>query len=177
VIHDAILTHIESALQAALIDDLAVNDPTRAGVVMKGPLQGNPDPDQARIAVTLHENDPEPVYDQENTTISGEWTDEVAEIECGGSAIWNRRFTVMVRCLLIGDDLTTARQTVSKVRQRIELTLLKLSFAGVSSLGEYVSRGVLATSLKGETIQAGGPGNYDFYIKIRFEVQTTGVYS
>lgn len=177
MIHNDILIHVQAALQAALIDDIPDGDPTKAGVVMLGPLQGNPDPDQARISVTLHENDPDRFYGATGTSgITTEWDDEIAEVECGGSVTWNRRFTVKARCLyvLTGENLTDAREIAATVRGRIEKTLLNLSFAGVQSDGEFVSRGVLATSMKGEMIQAGGPPDaYDYHIKVRFELQTT----
>ena len=48
-----------SSLQTALIDDIDPADNVRAGVVMAGPLQGNPIPDIARISVTVSENDPD----------------------------------------------------------------------------------------------------------------------
>jgi hypothetical protein len=177
VIHNEILTHIQAALQAALIDDIPDDDLARAGIVMLGPLQGNPDPDQARISVTLHENDPDRFYGTTGTSaITTEWDDEIIEVECGGSATWNRRFTVKARCLYVitGEDLTTAREIAATVRNRIEKTLLNLSFADVKTDDEFVSRGVLATSMKGEMLQAGGPPDaYDYHIKVRFELQTT----
>ena len=108
--------------------------------------------------------------------MSGSWEDEIAEIECGGSETWNRRFTVKARCLLVttGEDKDATRAIASTVRHRIEKTIQNLSFAGVEDDGEYVSRGAVSTSTKGEMMQSGGPPDaFDYFIKIRFEVQTT----
>ena len=93
-----------------------------AGVVMAGPLQGNPDPDVARISVTVHENDPDQMTGAAPARM---WQDEPLSVEIGsGRAIttWSRKFTVKARCLLEGtrEDLDTARQIASTVRSRIE---------------------------------------------------------
>jgi hypothetical protein len=176
MIHDLILDRLQELLQAALIDDIPVDDPARAGIVLQGPLQGNPDPDAAGISVTLHENDPDGIYKPGNTNMTGEWVDEVAEVECGASITWKRRFCVKARCLLTqGQDLATARSIASTVRSRIETTLLTASFSSVldPDTGEFVSKRVLSDAIQGEMTQAGGPEAYDYHIKIRFQVETT----
>ena len=141
---------------------------------MLGPLQGDPDPDVARISVTIHENDPDKFYGI-NQTLSGDWEDEVEETECGGAITWRRRFTVKARCLLVNtqENVTTARSIASTIRKRIETTLLQMSFRDIQDDDEYVSRGVFSENIHSEMIQAGGPEAYDFHIKIRFEVLTT----
>jgi len=175
MIHDAILEHLQGVLKAALIDNIAEDDPSRAGVVVLGPLQGDPmDPDVARISVTLHENDPQ---DMESSA----WDDQVADfedggIEIGGAVTTERRFTARARCLFenSGEDLQTARRIASTVRSRIEKALLSTTFGGVADDDEYVSRGILSRQLYGRMFQAGGPPDaYDFHINIRFEVLTT----
>ena len=141
-----------------------------------GPLQGDPDPDVARISVELYFNDPD-------QTITGSglgnnpdpWDDQVEDIECGAAITWKRRFTLKARCLFegTGEDLMTAHQIASDVRSRIEKTLLLIKW-DVASADEYVSRGVLSENIRGQVVQAGGPPDaYDFHIKIRFEVLTT----
>lgn len=175
----AILSQVEAALQAALIDNVPAEDASRAGVVHRGFLQGNPDPDQARISVTIHENDPDRFYGKSGSgAMSGEWEDRIAETECGGAATWNRRFTVKARLLFIntGEDEGSAQSIASTLRARIERALMTLSFSGVvdEDTGEYVSRGVSSKSLYGEMVQSGGPPDaYDYFVKVRFEVQTT----
>ena len=58
-VHNAILTYLEAQLTNALITVPTAalgegeTDPAIAGLVTLGPLQGDPDPDQARISVTL----------------------------------------------------------------------------------------------------------------------------
>jgi hypothetical protein len=155
-----------------LIDDVP-NDPAQAGVVKIGPLQGEPDPDVAEISVTLHENDPEGFYETGTSILSGSWEDEVYEVEVGGTITTKRRFTANARCLLEQVALDEARSIAATLRERMESSLLNLSFQGVASGKEVVSRGVFGDGIKGEMIQAGGPGAYDFYIKLRFEVLTT----
>ncbi len=177
-IHDTILDKLQSELQVALIDSLAVDDPTRAGVVMQGPLQGNPDPDVARISVTLFENDPDKLVGGGLGTEMGEgWDDLIVESEVGGFLTWARRFTIKARCLLANtqEDLTAARHIASTLRSRIEKTLMTMRFSGVrADDGEYVSFGVDPENIHGNTVQSGGPpDSYDFHIKIRFEVFTT----
>jgi hypothetical protein len=177
VIHDAILTTIRDALQAALIDDIPSDDQARAGVVFLGPLQGEPDPESARISVTLHENDPDIVYKPGSTGMTDSWQDEVAEIECGAAITWKRRFSVKARCLLesSGENLASARTIASTLRSRIETALLGIPFNDIQAEGgEYVAKRILSDAIQGEMIQAGGPPDaYDYYIKVRFQVETT----
>ncbi len=174
-IHDLILVYVRDALQKALIDDIALDDKSRAGVVTIGELQGDPTPDDARISVTLHENDPEAAMSGVVSGLKAEWFDEVDEIECGGASTWVRRFTVKARCLLVNtaESLDDARSIASTVRERMEDTLSKLSFTGIANASEYVSRGVLSEEMAGEMLQAGGPEAYDYQIKVRFSVLTT----
>jgi len=176
-IHTVLLTAFQAALQAALITNVAVDDVAKAGIVVIGPLQGDPDPDAGRITVTIHENDPDTFYGIPSTMM-GAWDDEVIEIEIGGSATWARRFSVKARCLLVNtqEGRDAAQAIAATVRMRIEKTLLNFTGFGLHEdvTGEYVSLGVLSDSLRGAMIQAGGPpDSYDYYIKIRFELQTT----
>lgn len=175
-IHDEILTKVQEELQAVLIDALAEDDPTRAGVVKLGELQGDPEEDVARISVTLHENDPDAFISGAYTGMSNAWNDEIYDVEVGRVVTWRRRFTVKARCLLerTREDLGEARDIASEVRSRIEDTLLDISFSGISTSNEYVARGIISDELRGEMRQSGGPpDSYDYFIKFRFEVLTT----
>lgn len=174
-IHDLILLYVRDALQKALIDDVPEDDKARVGVIFIGPLQGDPTPDDARISITLHENDLDAAVSGVTSGLKGEWIDEVDEIECGGASTWIRRFTVKARCLLVNtaESLDEARAIASAVRERMEDTLSKLSFTGIANASEYVSRGVLSDEMAGEMLQAGGPEAYDYQIKVRFSVLTT----
>jgi len=176
--NNLIVLKVIDALQKSMIDDLPVDDVSRAGVVQRGPLQGDPDPDIARISVTLHENDPDAFYPGAVTSIKGSWADEIAELENGedeGGAIWNRRFTVKARALLVNtqEELAKSGEIAHAVKGRIEKTLLGIDWAGVRNEVESLSRPVVATSMKSEAVQGGGPGSYDYHIKVRFDVQTT----
>jgi len=173
-IHNEVLNHIKDQLQADLIDDIEANDAAIAGVVMLGPLQGDPDPDVARISVTLHENDPDIVY-KTGTGTENSWIDKVVETEIGGATTWSRRFCVKSRVLLdhTQEDLDDAREIASTVRGRIEHSLLRTSFSGISYDDEFVVRSIIGDALEGEMLQAGGPGSYDYHIKVRFDVLTT----
>ena len=176
MIHDAILTFVRDALAAALIDALPEDDPTRAGIVKIGPLQGDPDPDEARISVELYANDPDQELSGSGVGSAPEsWDDQIEETEVGGGIIWRRRFTLKARCLLetTQEDNDAARRIAATVRQRIEKTLLALRFGGLSANGEQVVRGVFSEHLRAAMTQAGGPPDaYDHHIKIRFEVLT-----
>ena len=170
-----IIDHIVTALTEALIEYLPADDDARAGAVQAGPLQDDPDPEDARISITVHENDPDQFTGADGLG-HRHWSDEVYEVECGGAITWMRRFTVKGRLLLedTGETLAEARQLAAEVRKKIEYTLLTLSFSGVvDSYGEYVSRGVTSEGLIGEMIQGGGPEAYEFRLKIYFDVLTT----
>jgi hypothetical protein len=173
-IHDLILEKIQTDLTASMIT--TVSDATKAGVVKIGPLQGDPAPDMARISVTIHENDPETIVKGGVTGMTDGWSDEVEEIEVGGAITMKRAFSIQARCLFADtkEVLDLARQYASQVRQRIEETLTKISFAGITSGNEYVARGIYANDIKSEMLQSGGPPDtYDYHIKIRFSVLTT----
>jgi hypothetical protein len=173
-IHEAIMTRVQEKLEIAMID--YINDETQAGIVLEGPLQGDPDPDEARISISVFENDPDEFVNGAPTGTDRTWMDEVEEVEIGGAVTWRRRFTVKARCLFekTREELAVAREIVSTVRSRIEYTLLGISFSGISENGEYVSRPVISEEMSGEVLQAGGPpDSYDFIMKLRFSVLTT----
>jgi hypothetical protein len=173
--HALILEHVRDGLKAALIDNIADDDKAKAGIVTIGELQGDPTPDDARISVTLHENDPEVALSGVVSGLKGEWIDEVDEVECGGASTWVRRFSVKARCLLVNtaENLDEARAIASTVRERIEDTLTTMPFTGIANASEYVSRGILSEEFSGEMLQAGGPEAYDYHIKVRFSLLTT----
>jgi hypothetical protein len=166
---DAILEHIYDRMQEDLINEFATGDPEQVGVVSIGPLQGDPvDPDEARISVEIHHNDPE--------HINGPWRDAIVLTEIGGAATWARRFTTMIRCLFVdsGEPKDEARGIASAIKDRAENILLKELYTGINAGNEYVSRGSMARSFKSKMLQGGGPPDaYDFHIKIWFEVWTT----
>lgn len=178
-----IIDEVVDQLQDALIDSIPTDDTARAGIVTQGALQGDPDPDTARIAVLVYENDPDRVYGKTGTgAMSMPWEDRVSIVECGGAVTWDRTFTVKARCLLVntGEDKFEARNIASTVRKRIERAILKLDLTNVADDDEYVSQGIKQREVYGEMIQGGGPPDaYDYHIKVRFKVQTTitGVYS
>lgn len=175
-IHNAILDMVQQHLQEVMIDQLEPADETRAGVVKLGPLQGEPDPDDARISITIHENDPDKFITGSVTGMGGDWSDEVLFVEIGGATTWRRKFTVKCRCILeeTQEDLLSAREISSAVRTRLENALASLDFGGLDVGTEYVSRGIVSRLLKGEMLQSGGPpDSYDYFIKFRFDVLTT----
>lgn len=174
-IHDAILEHVRDKLILELITNIDPGDPALAGLVQIGPIQDDPSPDDARISVTVHENDPDRLLTGTVTGMKDDWSDDVQSIEIGGTLTYYRRFTVKARCLLVdtAEDLDNARSIASTVRERIETAILGLSFTGIVSGNEYISRGILSDEFTGEMLQAGGPEAYDYHIKIRFSVLST----
>lgn len=171
---NVVVEHIQAVLELALLTNIDDSDTSKAGVVKIGPLQGDPDPDTARISVEVHHNDPE--------DLDGMWRDVVEIVEIGGVVTWVRRFTVKIRCLLetSREELDEARAIAAVIRDRAELALLKELCIGVATDDEYVSRGPMATSLKSDMLQGGGPPDaFDYHIKIYFDVYTTrtGVYT
>ena len=176
-IHKVILDHLETELRESLIDDIA-DEELRAGIVKQGDLQGEPDPDEARVSVNLYENDPDSSYGTGDVSaMSDKWVDEIQEIEIGGTTIWKRRFTVKARCLFVntGETLEEAQEYARQVREWIENTLLNMSWVDQeSTYGEFVCRGVVGEDIKSEMLQSGGPPDaFDYYIKVRFDVLTT----
>lgn len=180
-IHESILNHVKDELERVLMTEVIADDLARPGVIMIGDLNGEPDPDVARISVTLYENDPDQFLKGAASEYKSGWQDEVEDIEIGnqyGAITWVRRFTIKVRCLFeqTREDLATARLLASTVRTRIEHLLPRISFANINVDGEYVSRPIISYSVTSEMLQGGGPPDaYDFFIKIRFEVLTTAV--
>ncbi|HEY45702.1 MAG TPA: hypothetical protein G4O14_02825 [Anaerolineae bacterium] len=168
-IHDAVLLHTQAVLQAALIDDIDPGDAAIAGVIKIGPLQGEPEPDEARISICIYANDPDDVD-------GSEWQDRVVEVECGGVVTFERRFTIKGRMLLetTRENLAQARQIGSTVKERIEIAILKEMYTGVVSGNEYVARGPCAEAITSTLRQGGGPPDaFDLSFKVRFDVLTT----
>ena len=189
-IHDAILDYLEAQLTAALITAptaaallaaplvaALTTDPAIAGIVMQGPLQGNPAPDKARISVTIHENDPDAMFGNPASSLTSDWSDKIVVIESNQVITWRRAFTVKVRCLLVKTKETKAeaRAIASTVRSRLEDTILGLGFTSIAGdNNETVSRKAMARTFKSEMLQAGGPPNsFDYHVKVRFDVLTT----
>jgi hypothetical protein len=175
-IHNALLEHFRAQLTKSLIADIAPADNAVPGVVKIGALQGEPSPEVARISVTIYTNDPDKIINGGVTALPANWGDEVESVEIGGAITHKRRFTVKASCLYVEtrEKEDEMRQISATVRERIEVALLKMSFSGVTSNGEYVSRGVTSDELHGEMLQAGGPPDaYQYEIKIRFSVLTT----
>jgi hypothetical protein len=182
MIHKTIMDYVFVRLELDLLSgagnpDIEADDDAQPGAIKLGPLQGDPDPDVARISVEVYENDP----DQEikgSGISSGDklWKDEIEEIEIGGCITWQRRFTVKVRVLLEStrEDLENARRVASTVRSRVERSIMRMKFQDVQSGGETVVMGPLGDALLSEMLQAGGPPDaYDFFIKVKFEILTS----
>lgn len=176
-IHQEILAKVLETLQFDLVDNIHPDDTYRPGEIAFSYLQGDPDPEEARISITLHENDPDSFRNMGTTSsMTSPWNDVILDVEMGSGIpviTYRRRFSVLARCLLegTGETLTQARTTASRVRQRIENSLIAADFSDVSSEGESVQRG--AFEIAGEQLQSGGPEAYDYIIKVRFEVWTT----
>jgi len=175
-IHNAVLEHVNAALIKALITDIPTSDTARAGLVKIGPNQGDPSPDKARIIVSLFMNDPDNIAKGGVTGMRDGWDDKIESIEIGGATTHNRRFTIKGQCLFVDTRETedAARIIASTVRERVEVAILTLPFAGVVSGSEYVSRGANADEMASEMLQAGGPPDaFQYVFKVRFSVLTT----
>lgn len=177
MIHATLINYLRSQIEQAMISSLPANNSSRGGVVKLGPLQGDPDPDVARISIEVYYNDPDQTLRGSGMGGAPEaWDDQVEEVEVGGCITWKRRFTVKARCLLeqSREPLGDAHLIASTVRSRLEKALLFMDFSSIGTDDEYVARGITSESLRGEMIQAGGPpDSYDFHIKVRFDVLTT----
>jgi len=175
---NGVLNHTRDELIKACVTNLDEDDPSRAGIVKIGFLQGDPDPDEARVSISIFPNDP----DQEirgsgigNSPTS--WEDNIVEEEVGGVLTWSRKFTIKARCLFTNgteaDDEVLARSLAATVKARIERTILRIKYDTVQSEDEYVARSPISANLLSSLVQSGGPGAYDFYIKVRFDILTT----
>ncbi len=182
MIHKAIMDYVRERLDRDLIDSIPLSgdgnpDDALPGAIKLGPLQGDPDPDVARISIEVYENDPDQeIKGSGISTTDDSWKDKIEEIEIGGGITWRRRFTVKVRVLLEStrEDLENARRVASTIRSRVEKSVMGMRFARVESDGETVTMGPFSDQLFSEMLQAGGPPDaYDFFIKVRFEVLTT----
>lgn len=174
-IHNDILTRIQDSLIDALITTIPADDPSRVGIVMLGNLQGDPDPDEARISISLYENDPDRFVSGAVTGMTSDWSDEVEFVEIGAATTWKRCFTIKGRCLLerTQEELDDSRMIASTVRTRIEHTLPTIDFSDIGNAEEYVARRIISRNLRSEMLQAGGPQSYDYHFKIRFDLLTT----
>lgn len=180
MIHKAVMDYVTDRLERDLVSSAGnanPDDDAIPGAIKLGPLQGEPDPDVARISIEIYENDPDQeIKGSGISTGDRVWKDEIEEIEIGGCITWKRRFTVKVRVLLEStrEDLENARRIASTVRSRVEKSVMMMRFAGVESDGETVVMGPFSEDLISEMLQAGGPPDaYDFFIKLKFEVLTT----
>jgi len=157
-----ILNYFVAQLQATCIDPFPDSDPSKAGVVKLGPLQGEPEPDVARISIEVHQNDPDDLE---------RWLDEVVEVEIPNAAIWSRKFTIKYQLLLdsTSEALIPALTLGSIIKERIERTIFKAKYAGVPD----VVRGAIATKSVSQLIHGGGPPDiYNITGRFQFDVLT-----
>jgi len=175
-----VLEYTRDELIRFLYDEVSADDKARTNVVKIGFLQGDPDPDEARISVSVFPNDP----DQEirGSGIGNNpapWDDTIYEEEVGGVLTWSRKYTVKARCLFTdgteADNEAEARTLAATVKQRIEKAILSIDYGSISSANEYVCRSASSSSIRSTFVQSGGPGAYDFYIKVRFDILTTTI--
>ncbi len=173
-----VLEKTRDELIRMLYTEISGDDLGRTNVIKIGFLQGDPDPDEARVSVTIFPNDP----DQEirGSAIGhapAAWDDTIFEEEVGSVLTWSRKYTVKARCLFTtgaeADDEAIARGIAATIKQRLEKAILKINYGGISSDTEFVCRSASSSSLRSSFVQSGGPGAYDFYIKVRFDVLTT----
>ena len=177
MIHKAAMDYVVARLERDLVSSVGNTDDAIPGAIKIGPLQGDPDPDVARVSIEIYPNDPDQEIKGSGISITREpWEDSIYEIELGGGITWKRRFTVKVRVLLESsrEDLDNANRIASTIRSRVEKSIMQMGFVGVADSNESVTMGPFAETLKGEMVQAGGPPDaYDFFIKVRFEILTT----
>jgi hypothetical protein len=174
MIHAAIMQKVMDELKPVLIDSIDPEDDTRVGYLGLGLMQGYPiEREDARISVTIHENDPDDFEKHDPHGMFFIWKDEMDYPQEFNTVTWIRRFTVRVRCYFgrSKEGLVRARQIASVVRTRVEHTLTGVSFASIEVDGETVCLPVF--EMRGETGQFGyAPDEYDFYEKVRFAVKT-----
>ena len=147
-------------------------------MVKLGDLQGDPDPDVARISITLHENDPDGFISGMPTGLSENWSDQVDEVEIGGVTTWKRRFTIKARCLLDASPRGAEQRPGYRLdcahedrARSAEDQLLRDPRGWGVRLPPYPDG-----RHQGRDAAVGGPpDSYDYFIKVRFEVLTTNI--
>ena len=164
-IKTALQTHLENALITAIPED----DPARADVVKIGPLQGDPEIEDAPLSVEIYQNDPEDLE---------EWWDEIIEWEMPRTAIWSRKFSIQWRALLteLGEPLAEAVAIVSTLKSRLEIALNTMCWTDIEADGEFID-GCSLEEMESRIDQGGGPNEYDYSGKIRFAVLTRAPYT
>src|SRR5512138_3951494 len=92
MIHKAIMDYVQERLDR----DLVLGAPTGGddavpGAIKLGPLQGDPDPDVARISVEIYENDPDQEIKGSGISQTDRpWKDTIELVEVGGGITWRR---------------------------------------------------------------------------------------
>lgn len=166
MITNSLLHVFKAQLQKVCIDDVPLSDTSRAGVVKIGPLQGEPEPDVARISITVHPNDP----DRPTKML-----DKVIEVNIPCSQIWNRYFTIKYRILLepTHENLEQALTIASTVKARVEHAISSATYGSIRTSTESVQRGCQDVSSRHSLLQGGGPpDSFDFQGKFMFTIMT-----
>lgn len=161
---DAVMTYVEGVLETVLTTNPGASDPAQADEVKIGPLQGDPELDDVPVSVEIYSGDPEKVL--EDT-----WEDEIIAWEIGGVAYWARRYTIRYRALLVdsGESLAEALAIISTLQARIEKELRTTDWGTITADDEAVE---FINRISSKTIQSGGPDEYDWLGKTRFELVT-----
>jgi hypothetical protein len=165
---DAIKTALQAHLENKLIAEIAEDDVARASVVKIGPLQGEPELEDAPLSVEIYQNDPEK---------PDEWFDEIIEWEMPRTAVWSRKFVILYRVLLTetGESLAQGLAIASTLKSRIEYALNTMAWGDVVASDESIETCPL-DDMVSKLDQGGGPNEYDYSGKIRFTVITRTSY-
>jgi hypothetical protein len=159
---------LQAHLENKLITEIDEDDVARADVVKVGPLQGEPELEDAPLSVEIYTNDPEK---------PDEWHDEIVEWQMPRTAVWSRKFTVFYRVQLAetGESLAEAEAIASTLRSRIEVALNMMDWGSLPIDGESIEACPLDDMLSMQA-QGGGPNEYDYSGKIRFSILTFTAY-
>ena len=137
---------LRDRLTQYLITDVAEDDSSRAGLVKIGQLQE--DYTRLRIAVEVHENDPDDDRDWHHNLIEENAQEDnrrFRQVIGGGRSYWNRRFCLMVHIFL--DNLTREEATRIKgaVMHRIEQAIVDAQDCNglTDSAGEVALEGAI----------------------------------
>lgn len=159
-------------LTERLQDDVAVDDPTRAGLVRPGLLQD--DPTRFHVSVLTFPNDP----DSDNS-----WKHEIVvdnangqqynppPYELGGGEMWYRRFTTSLELFYrTSVKREQARELSNVILSRAELAIAQFPVANeVDDFGELALQVRVMSSL---IDQGGGDGQAIWHGKIWWQVLT-----
>ncbi|RUM47298.1 MAG: hypothetical protein DSY80_01040 [Desulfocapsa sp.] len=169
-----VLEQVRVYLQASMIDDLLIDDPTRASAVKLGKSNLT----QERIVVALTGGDPDDlkyrdhIVSAEKDSVIG-WGMYPREI--GGGEAWYRRCIAILECQFINEQITEtqAMQYAYTVQGRLMDGIQQVNVIGL--VDEYEERAIKIFLAGSQFHETGGRRGYAWKGKVFWHVLTERV--